>query len=300
MTALSVTTRDLCVRYGATHALDGVTLDLEPGRIHGLLGRNGAGKTTLLSVLASFQRPTSGVVQLDGADPFEDGERMSATCLVRASGDLSPDTKIKDILRLQELGRPQTFDRDLAEAMLQRFTISPRVTLAKLSRGQQSVVGATVGLASRAPLTLLDEVHVGMDAPTRQEFTELLLEDFAEHPRTIILSSHLIHEIEHLLETVTILHEGRLLLSQEADELRGQGMTVTGRAELVDRMTRDLRTVGTRDLGPTREATVLDMPQEAWVAEAERQGLQLGPVPLQDLFIHLTSQSHPETSKDAA
>lgn len=289
MTGLSVTTHTLSVRYGATHALDGVTLDLAPGLIHGLLGRNGAGKTTLLSTLASFQRPTGGRLELDGQDPYEDADLMAATCLVRSSGDLSADGRIRDILRLQEAARP-TFAASMAGAMLDRFGISPKKTLAKLSRGQQSVVAATIGLASRAPLTLLDEIHVGMDAPTRQEFTELLLADYAAHPRTVILSSHLINEIEHLLETVTILHEGRVLVSEDAEDLRQQGMTVTGRAEIVDTFTRDLRTVGRRDLGPTREATVLGSPHPAWVAEAQRQGLQLGAVPLQDLFTHLTSK----------
>ena len=295
MNGLTVTTRDLRVRYGDTRALDDVTLDLEPGRIHGLLGRNGAGKTTLLSTLASFQRPTSGSIALDGRDPFEDADLMAGTCLVRASGDLGSDSRIRDILRLQQVGRPG-FDRGLAEGVLDGFGISLRRPLSKLSRGQQSVVGATIGLATRAPLTMLDEIHLGMDAPTRQEFTELLIADVAEHPRTVILSSHLIGEIEHLLETVTILHEGRVLLSEEADDLRARGMTVTGRADTVDAMTRELRTVGTRDLGPTREATVLGAAHPAWVDEAQRQGLQLGPVALQDLFIHLTSR----TSKDAA
>ncbi|WP_298750199.1 ATP-binding cassette domain-containing protein [uncultured Serinicoccus sp.] len=288
MTGLSVTTRDVSVRYGAARALDGVTLDLAPGRIHGLLGRNGAGKTTLLSLLASFQRPDSGDVALDGRDPFEDARLMQDTSLMRATGDLAADLKIRDILRLHRTGRAH-FDRDLADHLLDRFDIPRRRSLARLSRGQQSVVAATIGLASRAPLTMLDEVHLGMDAPTRQEFTEALLADFAEHPRTIIVSSHLIHEIEHVLETVTILHRGRVVLSEEADDLRTQGTTVTGRADRVEVMTRDLRVVGRRDLGPTREATVLGRPHPAWVTEAERQGLQLGAAPLQDLFIHLTS-----------
>lgn len=297
MTGLTVTTRDLTLRYGATRALDHVTLDLAPGQIHGLLGRNGAGKTSLLSVLASFQRPSSGSVELDGRAPFEDADLMAATCVIRGPGDLGADGRIRDILRLQRAGRPR-FDAALADRLLDHFGIPQTKTLAKLSRGQQSVVTATIGLATRAPLTLLDEIHVGMDAPTRQEFTELLLSDYAEHPRTIVLSSHLISEIEHLLATVTIMDRGRVVLSEDAEELRDQGVTVTGRAELVDAMTRDLRTVGHRDLGPTRQATVLGTPHPAWVVEAQRQGLQLGAVPLQDLLTHLTSRT--EQSKDAA
>lgn len=155
-------------------------------------------------------------------------------------------------------------------------------------------MAATIGLASRAPLTMFDEVHLGMDAPSRQLFTDLLLREFAEHPRTIIISSHLIQEIEHLLETVTVLHEGRLLLSAEAEDVRARGLTVTGRADVVDRAVAGLHVIGTRDLGPTREATIFGLTDQTWSTHAGELGLTLGPVPLQDLFIHLT-QDREET-----
>src|SRR5699024_2862090 len=102
------------------------------------------------------------------------------------------------------LARP-TWDQGYAEELLEAFGIDRRKKAGKLSRGQRSALGATIGLASRAPVTLFDEVHLGMDAPTRRRFYELLIADYAEHPRTIVLSSHLISEVEHLLERVVML-----------------------------------------------------------------------------------------------
>lgn len=285
---LDVHTTDLRLHYGKTRAVDGVDLDLGAGRIHGLLGRNGAGKTTLLSVLASLLPAGGGLVEVGARDPFEDEERMAQICLIRESGNVVGDEKVSTNLDLHAMTRP-TFDRAWADELLAVFGLRPDAKPDKLSRGQRSSLGAVVGLASRAPLTMFDEVHLGMDAPTRQQFTELLIADQARHPRTIILSSHLIAEIEHLLETVTVLHHGRVLLCAEADDVRRRGITVTGPAGAVDALTRQLSVVATRDLGPTRQVTAFGEPDAQLLAQAQRDGLDVSAAPLQDLFIHLTS-----------
>lgn len=297
MTGLPIRTLDLDVSYGTTRAVSGVTLDLEPNRIHGLLGRNGAGKTTLLSALASLRPPSAGQILVDGADPFEDERLMEQICLIRESGDVLADEKLRTNLDWCELARPR-FDRAYAERLVEQFGLDLRRKPQALSRGQASAFGAIVGLAARAPVTMFDEVHLGMDAPARQMFYDELLADFAERPRTIVLSSHLISEIEHLLETVTILHAGELLLSEESDDLHARGATLTGPTDIVDRFTSGQPVIGTRDLGPTRQATVFGALDETVLARAKEDGLQVGPVPLQDLFIHLSNHAN-ETAKES-
>ncbi|MBW8172595.1 ABC transporter ATP-binding protein [Ornithinimicrobium sp. Arc0846-15] len=283
---------DLAVRYGSTTALEGVNLDLAPGRIHGLLGRNGTGKTTLLSVLASLRQPHTGSVLVEGQAPFEHEVLMENICLIRESGDVIGDVSAADALDFVEVARP-SFDREYADRLAHSFGLDLSVKPAAMSRGQRSALGATIGLASRAELTMFDEVHLGMDAPTRQKFYDELIADFAEHPRTFIISSHLISEIEPLVETVTILKNGTLLLSEEADDLRRRGVTLTGPTALVDQAAAAQTVlghtvVGSRDLGPTRQLTLYGDLDQRSLDEAERAGLQVGPVPLQDLFIHLT------------
>lgn len=296
MTGYRVSTTSLGVSYGRSPALTDVTLDLEPGRIHGLLGRNGAGKTTLLSALASLRSPSAGTIAIDGASPFEDERRMEHTCLVRESGDVIGDESLKVNLDWFALARP-TFDRAYANHLLDAFELSPRAKPQALSRGQASAFGVVVGLASRSPLTMFDEVHLGMDAPARNRFYDELLADFAAHPRTIILSSHLINEIETMLETVTIIDRGRLLLSEEADELRTRGATLTGPAAAVDQLTAGQSVIGTRDLGPTRQATLFGNLDTATLDRADEHGVTVGPVPLQDLFIHLTDHPTPTEAR---
>lgn len=296
MTGLSVQTRGLTVRYGRHEALAEVDLDLPADGIHGLLGRNAAGKTTLLSTLASLRRPSSGRVLIDGEDPFENEPLMERIALVRESGDVIADEKLSTNLDFLQMCRP-SFDRPYAERLLEEFELDLSSKPQKLSRGKQSAFGAVAGLASRAALTLFDEVHLGMDAPSRQRFYELLLEDYSVHPRTIVLSSHLIAEVETLLETVSIVHQGRLMLSASADGLRRRGATLTGPAALVDAATARFTVVGSRDLGPTRQVTVYGDLDEADLSAAQRDGLQVGPVPLQELFIHLTGPAEPRTPR---
>ena len=287
--SISVETTDLTVRYGSTVALDHVDLRIEPGAITGLLGRNGSGKTTLLSVLASFRRATSGAVRVDGADPWENAPVMRQVCLIRESGDLLSEVKLRDSLALMAAVRP-TFDRAFADRLMETFELDPATTPAKLSRGKRSAFGVVVGLASRAPLTLLDEVHLGMDAPSRYAFYDALIADYAEHPRTVVISSHLIDEVQRLLENVVILDQGRVLLADDAEALRARGVAVTGAADAVDAFAAGRRVMGRRTLGRTAQVTVYGTvtPQDA--ASAHAAGLELTGMDLQDLFVDLTSK----------
>lgn len=290
MSGYAVSTRGLEVRYGRTTALSSVDLDLGPGRIHGLLGRNGTGKTTLMSTIASLRRPHHGSLLVEGADPFENEALMERVCLIRESGQAIIEAAPAATLNVLQRARP-TFDREYAESLMTLFGIDASKKPGRMSRGQQSAFGAVIGLSSRAPLTMFDEVHLGMDAPTRQLFYDSLIADFAEHPRTIIISSHLISEIETFLDTVTILSGGTVMLSEEADDVRSKGVTLTGPAALVDAAAAGHHPVGLRDLGPTRAVTLFEDLDPAVLHDAERAGVRVGPVPLQDLFIHLTKKS---------
>lgn len=214
---------DVTYRYRrGTTALQNLTLALRPGVITGLLGRNGSGKTTLAMLLAGQNRATSGRVLVDEASVWEDTERMAAVALVSSETRVFADYRLRDTLELWAETRP-TWDQGLADRLLEQWKLDPAKDRPEsLSRGQLSAFSAVLGLASRAPLTIFDEVHLGMDAVVRRQFTTELLADYAEHPRTIVLSSHLIEEVSDLLEDVILLHEGRLLDAGEADAVRAR------------------------------------------------------------------------------
>lgn len=293
MTGLDVTLRGLTVRYGRTTALDGVDLDVRAGTITGLLGRNGSGKTTLASVVAPFRRPSSGAVLVGGEDPWENEALAPDILLVRESGDLLDDERIATNVNFVAGARP-SFSREVAEGLLDRFELDPRARPRRLSRGKRSALGIALAIAARAPLTILDEVHLGLDAPSRYAFYDALLSDYVEHPRTVILSSHLIDEVERLLEDVVVLHRGRVLLATDAESLRGEGVAVTGPLAAVEAFVAGRRALGRQRLGGTLQVTVLGGVDDESLASARSAGLELGPVPLQDLFVHLTAESPQE------
>ncbi|MFD7160109.1 ATP-binding cassette domain-containing protein [Kribbella sp. NPDC059898] len=292
-TALTVRTEELSVRFAGVPALDRLDLRLAPGKIHGLLGRNGSGKSTLAATLAGFRRPDVGRVLIEGGDlgpaqePYENAVVTSRVCLIRESGDVPDAVPVKHAVRLAAALRPY-WDADLAADLMDRFEIPQNKKIQKLSRGQKSALGVVLGLASRAPLTIFDESYLGMDVPSRNLFYDMLLADYAEVPRTIVLSTHLVSEVSAMLEEVVILDKGRLVTQSPVDALRGRGASIVGPAAAVDEFTAGFTVLAEERLGRTKSTTVLGDLDPALLAQAATAGLEVGPVGLQDLFVHLT------------
>jgi ABC-2 type transport system ATP-binding protein len=288
MTGFGVELRDLSVRFRTAVALDGVTATILPGTICGLLGRNGSGKTTLLSTIAAFRRPSGGSVRVDGEAPWENPRVLAGIALVREGGDL-PDVRVGEVLRYGAAMRP-TWSGEVAERLLERFDLRPSKRVEHLSRGQRGALAAIVGIASRAPLTLLDEVTLGMDAPARYACYDELLADYLVHPRTIVLASHLIEEGDRLLEHLVVLDRGRVLVADEADALRARGVRVSGPADRVEAFVGDARVLRRETLGRSAVVTLYgDLGADAR-ARATAKEIEMHPLPLQELFVHLTDR----------
>lgn len=302
MNGLGVRIENLTVRFGGAPALDGLDLLLTPGKIHGLLGRNGSGKSTLAAVLAGFRQADEGRVLLEGGDlgearePYEDAVVTSRVCLIRESGgDLVGSEPVRNILGLASSLRPY-WSAELAGELLDKFEVPVRKKVQKLSRGKKSALGVVLGLASRAPLTIFDETYLGMDVPSRELFYDALLADYTEVPRTIVMSTHLVSEVSALLEEVVILDNGKLITQSPVDALRGRGASIVGPAAAVDELTAGLTVLAEQRLGGTKSSTVLGDLDEPLLAKARSAGLEIGPVGLQELFVHLTGSAHVKES----
>ena len=294
--AAAVQAENLRLAYGRKAALDGVSFELAPERIYGLLGRNGSGKTSLLSVISAFRRQTAGTVRVFGEPVFENPVAAERVAFMGAGPGIIPEEyRVKAALHEARLLRA-TWDEAYARQLLELFDIPEGKPISALSRGKKSALGVVIGLASRAPLTIFDETHLGMDAPSRQLFYDSLLADFMAHPRTFLLSTHLIDEVRSILETVLIIQRGKLLLQDNVETLLSRGVALTGPAEAVDRFSASLETgpagpltiIGERQLGPTKSVMLYGVLPEDERAAARAAGLNLEPLQLQELFIHLT------------
>lgn len=283
--------RNVGQRFGETVALDDVSFAIEPNRITGMLGRNGSGKTTLLSIMAAFRKPETGAVVIDGEPLWENPELTGQIAFIREGGDtVEGDEKVSEAFRYAAWLRPN-WDAEYARRLGETFQLPMKQKIEKLSRGQRSALGIVLGLAARAPITIFDETYLGLDAPSRIAFADALLADFMEAPRTFILSTHLIEEMAPLFESVLILDRGKVLLHRDADDLLREGTAITGPADRVDAFVAGMQVIGRRTLGRTASVMVMTPLDGSQRRVAEATGLDLAPVGLQELFVHLTGGS---------
>ncbi|BCJ60905.1 ABC transporter ATP-binding protein [Micromonospora endophytica] len=286
---ISVT--DLTKRYrGGVTALDRVSFSLTENRIYGLLGRNGAGKTTLMQILTAQNFATSGEVRVFGEHPYENERVLARTSFIKES-QTYPPVRVHHVLRAASLIHPG-WDEEFAQQLVDDFRLPSRRNVRKLSRGMLSALGIIIGLASRAPLTFFDEPYLGLDAVARQIFYDRLLADYTEHPRTIVLSTHLIDEVSELIEHVLLIDAGRLLLDADAETLRGQVLTVSGPVASVDEFARTGTELHRVRLGGTARATVRGDFGPADHDRARTLGLALEASSLQDTVVRLTTATN--------
>jgi ABC-2 type transport system ATP-binding protein len=285
--AVSVT--GLTRRYPGEVALDDVHLSIGSQTITGLLGRNGAGKTTLLRILAGQEFPSSGSVRVFGSPPAENAPVLRRLVLVREDQAYPefgyPDFKVCHALRAASLSYPN-WDEGLAFSLLEDFGLRANKPVKTLSRGRRSALGVTIGLAARAELTLFDEPYAGLDAVARQIFYERLLAAYADFPRTVVLSTHLIDEAAALFENVVVIDRGRVVLDTTADGLRGMVTTVSGPVLAVDSFTHGHPVWERRGLGAQASVVMVGQMSGEDRERARSLGLDLTPLSLQQLVVH--------------
>jgi ABC-2 type transport system ATP-binding protein len=286
-TGAVVRARGLTKRYGSFTALDAIDLTFEQNRIYGLLGRNGAGKTTAMQLLTGQIFPDGGTLEVFGRAPAECAEVLSRICFIAESQKYPDQFKPSHVLASAPWFFP-AWSQDLADELVADFRVPLGRPMKKLSRGQLSAVGVIVGLASRAPLTFFDEPYLGLDAVARTTFYDRLLADVAEHPRTVVLSTHLIDEVSNLLEHVVLIDQGRVLIDADADEVRGSATTVAGTRAVVESFVSGRDVIARDGIGGLASVTFMGALDAVQRREARELGLELAPVSLQQLIVHLT------------
>jgi ABC-2 type transport system ATP-binding protein len=297
--AISVT--GLTRRYHDHTALRDINIEVGSGTITGLLGRNGAGKTTLLRILAGQEFPTSGSVRVLGAPPAENEDVLRRLMFVRED-QAYPDIKVGQALRAASWFCPN-WDSTLASSLLDDFGVRANRRINQLSRGQRSALGITIGLAARAEVTLFDEPYAGLDAVARQIFYNRLLADFAEFPRTVLLSTHLIDEAAALFEGVIVIDRGRVVLDAAADVLRGVATRVSGPSLAVDALTGGRPVWERRRLGSQASVVMVGPLSQDDREQARSSGLDLTPLSLQQIVVQAAAgvlASAPETERTSA
>ena len=282
--------------YGGVNAVDDVSFTMESGKIYGLLGRNGAGKTTIMHMLTAQMFPTNGKVHVFGETPYENNRVLSKVCFIKESQKYPDHFRVIDVLELCPVIFPN-WDQQFADQLVNDFRLPLKRGIKKLSRGALVRRRHHWFGESRAA----DDVRralPGLDAVARELFYDRLIEDYAEHPRTIVLSTHLIDEVSRILEHVIVIDNGKLILNEDADAIRGQAYSAIGQAEKVESFISGQETIDRKPFGGLLSVTVLGSLDPERRKRAELLGLELTPVSLQQLIVHLTKQKSDNKAVD--
>ena len=246
--------------YGKKEVLKDINLELESGKIYGLIGRNGVGKTTLLSILSSQNPAGSGRVTLDGEDVWENEKCIDRICFSREISQMSGfgqnNLKIKDYMTAASIFYPN-WNRELAKELIEKFGLEPKKRISKLSKGMLSMVTIVIALASEAEYTFLDEPVAGLDVIARDQFYKLLLREYGKSGRTFVISTHIIEEAADIFEEVIMLDRGEILLKENTQELLERAYHVSGKNEDVEAATAGLTVYGKEAIGRSTGVTVL-------------------------------------------
>ena len=310
MTTYAIQTENLVKTYGhgrsATHAINGLSLNVPEGSIYGLLGRNSAGKSTTIRMAMGLARPSSGTMRVFGLNPAVDPERVT---VLNQVGFVPEDKALigsspRKIFELNRSFYPSTWSDSLARKLIARLELPLDKAWAALSLGNKTKAALICAIAQRSRLLILDEPTTGLDPVVLDELLRILVEDCTapianDQPRTILLSSHQLAEIEQIADHIGIMDRGRLLLEGPLDEIRARFLRVTVTGENLPRISPSILSVK-RELHATQY--VLQRDPELFLSDLRSQGATVAetmPLSLNEIFLELCrTHDHAEDTVD--
>lgn len=277
--------------YGQSKAINNVSFTMEANKLTGIIGRNGAGKTTLLKMLAGYIQPTSGTVTVFSKQPFNNLHVSANSILVDDKMNFPPTLTLNEILQVGQMFYPN-WDSQLASGLFRYFQLNPKQNHGALSKGMKSTFNMIVGLASRCSLTIFDEPTTGMDAAVRSDFYRALLKDYLSFPRTILLSSHHIDEVEDILEDMILINNGTISLYDSVDTVKELTIGIKGPRVNVEKWLLNQDILLKETIGTTGCYVVV---KDHYTNEEKQQmqlsGLELIPVSISDVCMYLTGST---------
>lgn len=241
-------------KYKRKWALSGCTLDIEPGHVTGLVGPNGAGKSTLLNIASGMLEPTTGTIEVCGGVPSTGPAQLAKVGYVAQNTPVYSGLSIEEHLHLGAHLNPG-WDDSLARRRIERIGLDPKQHAGKLSGGQRAQLALTIGIAKRPELLLLDEPVAALDPLARREFLQDLMASVAEHGLSVVMSSHLVTDLERVCDQLIVLVDSRVRIAGEIEDLLATHRRLTGPRRDVDTLPADQQVISARHTD--RQTTVV-------------------------------------------
>ncbi len=240
---MTIKARNLQRHFGSTRALDGIDLDIPEGRIVGLIGPNGAGKTTALKAILGLSK-FDGELSVMGLDPARQRDRlMEQVCFIADVAVLPRWARVSQIIDLTERLHPR-FSRERCMHFLKNSKVRPESRIRALSKGMVVQLHLALVMAIDARLLILDEPTLGLDILFRKQFYSNLLNEYFDEQRTILITTHQVEEVEHILTDLIFIRDGKLILNSTMDEVHERYVELMVRSDQADQA---------RALGPLHE-----------------------------------------------
>ena len=216
----AIRVENLSKRFGKRAVVDGLSFEVPVGGVCGFLGRNGSGKTTTLRMLMNLIDPSGGHASLLGQDARRDHARlMQRVGYVPESPDLYDWMQVRELLRFTSRFY-RHWNSSLVGSLLQRFGVDPQQRVRHLSRGTQAQVALALAMGHDPELLILDEPATGLDVLVRRNFLESIIQIVQQEGRSVLFSSHLVHEVERVADQIVVIDSGQLLVSARTEELK--------------------------------------------------------------------------------
>ncbi|EJO5347790.1 ABC transporter ATP-binding protein [Clostridium botulinum] len=284
----SIVIKNVTKSYQKKEVLSNISLKIEEGKIYGLLGRNGAGKTTLLHLITNRAFLDSGEILIDGENICENDNALSKVYFMEEKNLFPESMKIVDVFKWTKEFY-EDFDMEYAFKLSDMFNLDIKKKVKNLSTGYKSISKIIATLASGAEILIFDEPILGLDANHRELFYKELLKVYDDGEKTIIISTHIIEEISHLLERVVILREGKIIENNSVEDMLNLAYAVSGNSEAVDKYITSKNTIDIETLGSYKKATILQERTKEDLDNIKKLELEISTVEIQKLFIYLTN-----------
>ena len=290
MNDLAIETHALHKHYGDIRAVDGLDMHVPRGAVYGFLGRNGAGKTTTIRLLAGLAHPSGGAMRVLGLDPRVDSVAILERTGLVIEKMLLPSMTGNDLVRFNRGFFPRWSDA-LARKYAEVFELDMTRKFKKLSTGNRTKLCLLLALAQGAELLVLDEPTAGMDPVVTDQLLRVMVEDFANEGRTLVLSSHHLSEVERIAEWVGIIDQGKLLLEARLDDMRTsfRRVRVVGEALALA----EWPDIVSANTGEGTTEYVVRANADAFAASLQSQGatvLDVTPLNLSEIFLEVVGK----------
>lgn len=288
MTTIKI--NQLSKSFGRHTILDNISLQINNYKIYGLLGRNGAGKSTLLNIISNRNFPSDGEILLDNHSINNNPAALQKIYLMSESNMYPKRTRVSDMFTMADEGYGN-FQFATAHRLTKAFGVDENSRLSNLSTGLTTIAKLITALCVNANFIFLDEPTLGLDAGHRELFYRELMKTYEERPRTFVLSTHLISEIQSLVEHVWIINDHQLIEDADVDDLLNQAYAISGPTEQVDSYTQGLHVLDEQTISNIKTAYVVEPLDDS---QAVPDNVKVEHLDLQKTFMALTHRKENE------